>query len=84
MKCGDLVRWKPSNQDDQMCLWCAVPYVYAKGQCPHCVARRSLGVVIGVQRHVLDGLLCPCEVKVRFPNLTITGLIDEYEVVSEK
>jgi len=79
MKCGDLVRWKPSNQDDQMCLWCAVPYVYAKGQCPHCVARRSLGVVIGVQRHVERET-----VKVRFPNLTITGLIDEYEVVSEK
>lgn len=80
MKCGDLVRWKPSNQDDQMCLWCAVPYVYAKGQCPHCVARRSLGVVIGVQQQAS----CNVEVKVRFPNLTITGLIDEYEVVSEK
>tara|TARA_R100000805_G_C3597843_1_gene98806 strand:+ start:1007 stop:1168 length:162 start_codon:yes stop_codon:yes gene_type:complete len=53
-----------------------VPYVYAKGQCPHCVAKQSLGVVIDIQRHV--------EVKVRFPNLTITGLIDEYEVVSEK
>lgn len=76
MKCGDLVRWKPASQDDQMCLWCAVPYAYTKKQCPHCVARRSLGVVVGIQRHV--------EVKVRFPNLTIIGLIDEYEVVSEK
>tara|TARA_R110002020_G_scaffold461315_1_gene680211 strand:- start:591 stop:842 length:252 start_codon:yes stop_codon:yes gene_type:complete len=83
MKCGDLVRWKPNlaDQDDQMCLWCAVPYVYAKGQCPHCVARRSLGVVIDIQQHLLSYSV---EVKVRFPNLTIIGLIDEYEVVSEK
>jgi hypothetical protein len=90
MKRGDLVRWRQEvcedNEQEQLCLWCAVPYAYAKGNCPHCSTTHQFGIVVNVfsQKTRLDDKPPTQFVTVRFPKLTLDSIIDQLEVVNEK
>tara|TARA_B100000287_G_scaffold43040_1_gene38868 strand:+ start:278 stop:574 length:297 start_codon:yes stop_codon:yes gene_type:complete len=89
MNRGDLVRWKrevsETNEQEQLCLWCAVPYAYARGNCPHCSTTRQFGIVVNVfSQNPRSGDKPPIQyVTVRFPKLTLDSVIDQLEVVNK-